>query len=88
MQRSDILNRLKPSYLWKPKDSPLDSDDPDPRMQADQARKLSKYVFPRQYKLTNGFERPMARQGEGAKVDFENREREIIVSANLLCSHQ
>ncbi|KAH9846656.1 hypothetical protein C2E23DRAFT_872250 [Lenzites betulinus] len=50
-----VLNRFHPS--WRPKRGPEAGPwvDPDPRQQMEQARNLAKYVFPRQYGLTNPF---------------------------------
>ena len=74
------MNRLRPAYLRQPKVSPHDYVDPDPRMQAEQARNLSKYVFPRQYGLSNAFERSIGGKGGWVVPDFEDREGEIKVT--------
>ena len=77
------MNRLHPAYVRQPKISADDYVDPDPRMQAEQARKLSKYVFPRQYRLSNAFEKSTAGRGGWVMPDFEDRESEIKVSSFL-----
>lgn len=84
----DILNRLRPAYLRQPKISPHDYVDPDPRLQAEQARNLSKYVFPRQYGLSNAFERSTTRGSGWVVPDFEDRDNEIRVwfTSSPLCT--
>ena len=79
------MNRLHPAYVRQPKISADDYVDPDPRMQAEQARKLSKYMFPRQYQLSNTFEKLTAGRGSWVMPDFEDRESEIEASL-FLCS--
>jgi hypothetical protein len=54
--------------------------DPDPHKQAEKARQLAKYVFPRQYKLSSPFALIPSKQ-EGFKFpDFLDRGDEIKVS--------
>lgn len=57
--------------------------EPDPRIQAEHARRLSKYVFPKQYNLSNVFNQP-ARWKMGIP-DFGDRESEIQVPILFYC---
>ncbi|KAF7974772.1 hypothetical protein HWV62_11243 [Athelia sp. TMB] len=74
-----ILNRLYPSYLRKPKLNPSQYVDPDPKVQAEQARHLAKYVFPRQYGLSSVFKAsaPQSKFSAVSIPDFSDREKEI-----------
>lgn len=80
---TDILNRIDPSYHRKPKIRPEDYVDPDPRTQAEHARHLSKYVFPRQYKLSSVFNQPA--RWKASAPDFSDRESEIQVLLSFFC---
>lgn len=76
----DILNRLNPAYYRKPKVDPAHYVDPDPRVQAENSRLLAKYVFPRQYGLSNVFEIPGRSKKAAASIpDFSDRDDEIKV---------
>jgi telomerase reverse transcriptase len=74
----DILNVLNPSFQKKPKVAPEDYVDPDPKKQAADSRRLSKYVFPRQYKLSSPFNPGNMPRGFAFKFpDYTDREDEI-----------
>lgn len=76
----DILNRIEPSYQCKPKARPGEWVDPDPRQQAGHARHLAKYVFPRQYGLSNPFLVPTLAIFQANRLpDYSDREEEIKV---------
>jgi hypothetical protein len=75
----DILNRLNPSYHRKPKLPPEDFVDPDIRTQAEHARHLAKYVFARQYGLSNVLDLSAQSKGSMKVPDFVDRESEIKV---------
>ncbi|KAI0955894.1 hypothetical protein AcV7_006436 [Taiwanofungus camphoratus] len=73
-----ILNRIEPSYQCKPKARPGEWVDPDPRQQAGHARHLAKYVFPRQYGLSNPFLVPTLAIFQANRLpDYSDREEEI-----------
>ncbi|KAG2047676.1 hypothetical protein BDR06DRAFT_896980, partial [Suillus hirtellus] len=57
--------------------------DPDPRLQAQKARHLSKYIFPLQYGLSNVFSQPSAAKETYKQPNFADREREIQVRLGL-----
>lgn len=50
-----ILNLIHPAFFGKSRPAPEEYTDPDMREQLVHARRLSKYVFPRQYKLPSVF---------------------------------
>ncbi|OBZ72156.1 Telomerase reverse transcriptase [Grifola frondosa] len=77
-----ILNRLHPSYRGKPPMPPGEWVDPDPRKQMDDARHLAKYVFPRQYNLSNPFVLEKSKQRHAFRFpDYLDREQEIKESS-------
>ena len=76
---SDILNRLNPSYHRKSKISPENFVEPDARTQEEHARHLAKYIFARQYGLSNVFDLSARSQGSMKVPDFTDRESEITV---------
>ncbi|KAG5221222.1 telomerase reverse transcriptase [Salix suchowensis] len=76
---SDVLNRIDPSYFRKPKASPETWVDPDPRTQAEDARYLSKYIFPRQYGLSSPFMIKRQQYERYSVPDYADREQEIQV---------
>lgn len=70
-----MLQRLEPSFGKKKR-----RIEPDPRQQMENARHLSKYVFPRQYGLSNPFIIVAERKFETFELpDFTDREAEIKV---------
>ena len=72
-----MLNRIYPS--WFPSGTSV--VDPDPRQQAEHARHLAKYVFPRQYGLSHAFAvSPGQRYSTFQNPDWMDREREIKVA--------
>ena len=79
----DILNRLNPSYHRRPKLRPEDFVDPDARVQAEQARHLAKYVFARQFGLSNVFDLSARSKGPMKAPDFFDRESEIMVLSSF-----
>ncbi|KZP22725.1 hypothetical protein FIBSPDRAFT_910389 [Athelia psychrophila] len=82
---ADILNRIYPSYLRKPKVNPVQYVDPDPKVQAEHARHLAKYVFPRQYGLSSVFH-VSAPQSKFVAVPiphFSDREKEIKAKGSV-----
>ena len=78
----DVLNLLNPSHRRKPKINPHEFVDPDPKVQAMNARHLSKYVFARQYGLSNPFVPPDRRMNTFLP-DYSDRELEIKVLSFL-----
>lgn len=80
MNSTDILNRLNPSYARAKKPSVDTYVDPDPRKQAEDARQLAKYVFPRQYGLLSPFALITSKREAFLFPDFLDREDEIKVS--------
>lgn len=79
----DILNRLA-----KTRDSDSDPDSKR-RMQDEQTRHLSKYIFPRQYNLDSIFvvedlTRHSWNSAPQRPKDFQNREQEIKVGGEKL----
>ncbi|KAG6862537.1 hypothetical protein C0995_000085 [Termitomyces sp. Mi166 len=72
-----ILNRIYPSYRRPPKVDPDRYVDPDPKEQLQDARHLSKYVFPRQYGLDNPFFVSHLRKYAFNTPDYTDRETEI-----------
>ena len=81
----DILNLLNRSYHRRPKLCPEDYVEPDARAQAEQARHLAKYVFARQYGLSNVFDLSARSKGSMKVPDFVDREHEIQVPIPLSC---
>ena len=75
----DLLNRIDPAYHQKPKIKPHEFVDPDPREQTKNARHLSKYVFPRQYGLSNPFVATSRKKETFNLLDYSDREVEIKV---------
>ncbi|KAG1798207.1 uncharacterized protein HD556DRAFT_1232582, partial [Suillus plorans] len=73
----DVLNRLNPSYFRQAQPQAGAYQDPDPRLQAQKARHLSKYIFPLQYGLSNVFSQPSAAKETYKQPNFADREREI-----------
>lgn len=71
-----VLNRLNPSHQSKVEVTSGDYVDPDAREQAANVRHLSKYIFPRQYNLSNPF-RPSSRKDAYKFADYSDRESEI-----------
>ncbi|KAG2337152.1 hypothetical protein BDR05DRAFT_895686 [Suillus weaverae] len=59
--------------------------DPDPRDEARNARHLSKYVFPLQYRLSNVFISQLPAKANYKQPDLTDREREIQVRQGLAC---
>ncbi|KAG0702505.1 hypothetical protein DFH29DRAFT_774015, partial [Suillus ampliporus] len=57
--------------------------DPDPRQEAQNARLLSKYIFPLQYGLSNVFSQPSAAKEIYKQPNFADRELEIGVRMNV-----
>ncbi|KAK2460975.1 hypothetical protein APHAL10511_007445 [Amanita phalloides] len=72
-----FLNQIRPSFKRHPPVDPHSCMEPDPRMQAAHARLAAKYVFPRQFGLSNPFDTPMHRHQFGAYRDNIDREAEI-----------
>lgn len=81
---TDVLNRLKPSYKMRPLD-PATYCDPDPRDEARNARHLSKYIFPLQYRLSNVFTSQSPTKENYKQPDFTDRERDIQVRQGFVC---
>ena len=77
----DVLNRLRPSYFKKPRVDFATYKDPDPRALANDARHLSKYIFPSQYGLSSAF---MHRKQTYQQPDFSDREQEIKVRVSRM----
>ncbi|KII85187.1 hypothetical protein PLICRDRAFT_116545 [Plicaturopsis crispa FD-325 SS-3] len=72
----DILSRLRPSYE-KPRRQQKYVD-PDPRKEAENARHLAKYVFPRQYGLSSPFCPTIQSKRDAFKIrEYSDRENEI-----------
>ncbi|KAF7424166.1 hypothetical protein PC9H_009469 [Pleurotus ostreatus] len=80
-----VLNRIAPSYFRKPKASPETWVDPDPRTQAEDARYLSKYIFPRQYGLSSPFMIKRQQYERYTIPDYTDREQEIQVLSQGTC---
>ncbi|KAH9940967.1 hypothetical protein B0H21DRAFT_780274 [Amylocystis lapponica] len=73
-----VLNCISPSYTRKPTAPPVQWVDPDPRTQAEKARRLAKYVFPRQFGLSSPFAISKGPQLQAFKLpDYTDREEEI-----------
>ncbi|KIK10193.1 hypothetical protein K443DRAFT_81629, partial [Laccaria amethystina LaAM-08-1] len=51
--------------------------DPDAREQAANVRHLSKYIFPRQYNLSNPFRSSSGRKDANKFADYSDRESEV-----------
>ena len=75
----DVLNLLRPSYFKKPGVDPSAHGDPDPLALAKDARHLSKYIFPSQYRLSSVFVFPTNRKPTSQQPDYSDREHEIKV---------
>lgn len=83
---TDILNRLNPSFKVKQKPSPHELSELDPRQLAEKARHLSKYIFPRQYSLTNVFAMDSDTFASANNTpDIIDREDEIEASRSHAC---
>jgi hypothetical protein len=77
----DILNRLNPCFKFKQKPTPRAVHGLDPRQLAEKARHLSKYIFPRQYHLTNVFTLDTDKFAPANNIpDIVDREDEIKAS--------
>ncbi|KAI0359808.1 hypothetical protein OH77DRAFT_1493323 [Trametes cingulata] len=72
-----VLNRFYPCWSPKPRVNSGEWVDPDPRQQMEHARHLAKYVFPRQYGLSNPFVSPSHRTSYARQPDYLDREHEI-----------
>jgi hypothetical protein len=59
--------------------------DPDPRDEARNARHLSKYIFPLQYRLSNVFTSQSPAKEHYKQPNFTDREREIQVRQDKAC---
>ena len=75
----DVLNRLNPSHQCKVEVNSGDYVDPDAREQATDVRHLSKYIFPRQYNLSNPFRPSSGRKDAYKFADYSDRESEVKV---------
>ncbi|KAI9066223.1 hypothetical protein FKP32DRAFT_1610135 [Trametes sanguinea] len=74
----DILNRIHPCWLAKPRAGEGPGVDPDPHVQMEHARHLAKYVYPRQYGLSSPFDSATSSPWIGSRSpDFLDREQEI-----------
>ena len=79
MMSSDVLNRLHPSKHLKPHNLRGVWIDPDPREQAAHARHLAKYIFPRQFGLSNPFTVDLTVFSVHRLPDYFDREQSIKV---------
>ena len=75
----DVLNRIQPPYLKSGKAKSNTVDASDARQKADQARHLSKYIFARQYGLSNPFHSRTSKSSAFSFGDYMDREPEIKV---------
>ncbi|KAI0635989.1 hypothetical protein C8Q77DRAFT_1052682 [Trametes polyzona] len=73
----DVLNRFYPSWHTTSEADKGVWVDPDPREQMEKARKLSKYVFPRQYGLSNPISSDSTQTSYAPQPDYVDREHEI-----------
>lgn len=70
---------LNPAYRRRPNIQPDKYVDPDPKKQEENARHLSKYIFPRQYGLANPFSGSQSKKNAFQIPDYSDRESEIKV---------